>query len=613
MREIKYIILVFVLGIFVSCDDDYLTENNPNGTSIQNFWKNLDDTDIGLAAAYNSLLNEDILTLIDDSYRSDMGWPGWGRPIPSAKGASLSIYDKAYTNSFDFVEAKWNACYTGIFRANQVIGALNKLKNNGSILEESEEAWTIQMGQARFIRGLLHFYLHTIYNNGKIIINDRIPLTSDDLAPNISRADAVLELLANLNIPLSSSQEVITFFREDLKYAFDNLPAVYENPSQDLGRATKGAAATILGTSHLYQEEYTLAMNYFDDLINNGAYGYELVDDMSLMFTTKGEFNKESIFELNYNSTFNQDVSIWSDAVLSNQYARTTVDSRGAMLPVWIIDKYKNDPLDTSDPRNSYDNSNSSSGTSLRPLSLRASTMVAIVEDDITPYYVNATTAERIKLAWNGWGYGYYKKYTNHDIFEGGEKFNPDPRGERSSAKNVVLNRLAEVYLMQAECMIKTGDIPGALKQINTVRHRWALELLGPADNTWSSATFNEEIYTSESLMEQLMYVEKPLELSFEGNSTRWTDLRRWGVLKENFKRLSESTYYAVNYTYKKLNGTTASKASSSILSENPGSGNGRRIINYEYDDAYNNYNSDLHDYLPIPASEVMRNSSINQ
>jgi len=31
------------------------------------------------------------------------------------------------------------------------------------------------MGQARFFRGVSHFYLHSLYNNGEIVIRDEIP------------------------------------------------------------------------------------------------------------------------------------------------------------------------------------------------------------------------------------------------------------------------------------------------------------------------------------------------------------------------------------------------------------------------------------------------------
>ncbi|OEK07663.1 hypothetical protein A8C32_16930 [Flavivirga aquatica] len=611
MKNLKFLFIVLFIGSMTSCDDDYLTETNPSASPVAGYWNSLQRTDIGLAAAYNALLHKNILTINEEAWRSDMGWPGFGRPVPSSKGVELFIYNKAYSSSDGFIEGKWNACYTGIFRANQVIGALEILKENflEGEFEAQEEEWTLQMAQARFIRGLLHFYLHTIYNKGSVIINDRLPITREDLELPFTPQEAVIELLKDLNQPLSSSQEVLNFFRADLTYAFNNLPAQYKNPSIDKGRATKGAAATILGTSHLYEEEYSQAMTFFDDIINNPEYGYELVNDMNLMFTTEGEFNKESILELNYTSDFNQDLSIWANNVLTNQYAVETVNNKGPLLPAWIIDAYKTEALDPSDERNFYNDP--VNGRSIRNLPLRAAAMVAIVEDDLSTYYLDGTTPQKVRIGWNGWGFGVYKKYTNHDIYRS-EDANPDPRGNRASAKNVVINRLAEVYLMQAECFIKTGDVPAALRLINAIRKRWGLELLGPLDSMWPDATYNLENYTADALMEHLMYLEKPLELSLEGNSIRWTDLRRWGVIKENFQRLSDKTFYAINYTFRKLDGTTANKNSSSIHNTLPSPAPGLRVVDYEYDDTNANYNPELHDYLPIPLGEILRNSNIN-
>ena len=46
------------------------------------------------------------------------------------------------------------------------------------------------------------------------------------------------------------------------------------------------------------------------------------------------------------------------------------------------------------------------------------------------------------------------------------------------SGKNITVNRLSDVYLMYAECLLETtNDITTALEYINKVRERWALPL----------------------------------------------------------------------------------------------------------------------------------------
>ena len=54
------------------------------------------------------------------------------------------------------------------------------------------------------------------------------------------------------------------FFRADLEYAYANLPAQMELKT----RADAGAAATILGTSYLYEGKPLIAKVYFNDIIN---------------------------------------------------------------------------------------------------------------------------------------------------------------------------------------------------------------------------------------------------------------------------------------------------------------------------------------------------------
>ena len=53
-------------------------------------------------------------------------------------------------------------------------------------------------------------------------------------------------------------------------------------------------------------------------------------------------------------------------------------------------------------------------------------------------------------------------------------------------------------------------------------------------------------IMNSESLMEQIMWVERPLELMFEGHDTRWEDLTRWGKVQEQYDRLASKRYVLI-------------------------------------------------------------------
>ena len=583
MKYIFKSILVFALILSTqSCKKDYLEELNPNGISSDIYWSNLDEVESSLTSVYAAMLHTYIYNISAEASRSDMGFP---RNRSNPAGFGVPFYQKTFNNGDSRIKLKWEGSYQAIFRANQVIEALENLQGEAGI---DQERWTVQMGQARFFRGLVHFYLHAAFNNGEIIIRDKVPSTNEEF-----------------NKGLSTSDEVVNFFRADLQYAYENLPAQYDSPA-DKGRVTSGAAATILGTSHLYQGEYDKAIPVLTDVIENSDYGYELVRDMSLLFTSAGEFNKESIFEINYSVDVQLEETQWDEESFNTRLARYTApNNRGGggnehFFPTaWITHAYANEPIDTLDSRNFVDDG--MGGTRKRNVSLRASAMIAVAQDVDTEYYLSPSYPELCAVA--SGSFAWYKKYTNHDIAEREHDTGLTPW---KSGKNMTLNRLAEVYLMRAECKIQTGDIDGAIDDMNAVRERWALQLLGPSDG--SNHAFDEVVYDAQSLMEHLMNIERPLELSVEGHSLRTTDLRRWGIAKQRFQELSMLEFHTENYNFIDSNGSAAT-CNGSLVVEGVGSGNNDVI---EFELAAQNYIEELHDYLPIPLSEIQNNSSIN-
>jgi hypothetical protein len=145
---------------------------------------------------------------------------------------------------------------------------------------------------------------------------------------------------------------------------------------------------------------------------------------------------------------------------------------------------------------------------------------------------------------------------------------------------------------MYAECLIKTGNIGGALDAINTVRKRWALQLIGPAEG--SGHDYNGINYNAETLRDHLIYVEKPLEMSIEGHSIRWIDMRRWGIIEERFNELSEEEYYVEDYQYVDQDGNTATNPLSHLVKgEKPESSNS--IVIEDYEQAAQNYKPEVH------------------
>jgi len=607
-RNILFSTIVALMGLFIttSCVDDMLEQSNPNGINKEDYFTNLDESETALNALYGTMRNHWIVSAKAESFRADIAHPG---RRSGNVNATEENYNQTFINTSTDLDKKWAAYYEGIFRANQLIEGLNKMRKN---LDASNEEllirWEEQMGQARFFRGLYHFYAHSLYNGGKILIRDTVPVR-----------------LTDFDTPLSESEDVISFFRSDLEYAFEKLPLTFD----ESGKVTKGTAATILGTSHLYEQEYELAKGYFDKVINE--YGYELEYDMAKIFTDAGEFNSESIMEVAFSSEFLPELSQWDESSFHNRWAREFAPwkykgSTTIVPSAWLSWEYTNEPLDPKDERNLAKDYDGDGNPDLRGVSLRASAMVALAPDFEREYYlypapVYGNMFQNLTPA-------FWKKYTNHDITD---NENTVMGTNWKSPCNIVMNRLSDVMLMQAECLLLgDGDVDGALKLINDVRRRWGLVLLGTeAQSDKYNAvdhTFDDVAYDVASLMQHLMYKERPLELSAEGHSIRAIDMRRWQevpelnfTIKGRFEFLNSDLYHLVTYTFPepipnvdKPGKTVSSRAACHIQkgAANDSENETAVAMPNEFGNAANFFTDDKA-YLPIPLSEIQNNQAL--
>ncbi|ANQ52391.1 RagB/SusD family nutrient uptake outer membrane protein [Flammeovirga sp. MY04] len=597
---LKCILFLVIPLIAISCNN-YLTEINPNETTKADFYQNLDDSESGLTAVYASMMNHYIWNFGEEACRSDLGYPGMDRPTPTSR--YLAFYQHTYTETTNEINKKWDALYAAIFRSNQVIHGLQS-----EPMEDyrEDEKWMLQMAQARFFRGLYHFYAHQAFNNGKVIIRD-------------SWTDA-----NDMYKKASEPAEVLAFIREDFRFAYDHLPAIFNNATGYVaeGRVTKGTAAMLLANSYMFDfvngTNYDSAAYYYEDVIYNNEYGYKLETDMEKMFTTAGDFNSESILEIAYSNEVRPDLGDWDEVNGQNRWAAVfspqIYGGQRQTIPVgWITYAYRLDPVDPLDARNNveYDGDNFD-----RMISMRASAMMALPQDDLTPYYKQPSVSEADPYRAGGARspeFGYFKHFSNYDVLDSERSL---PMGLNRSPKNVIVNRLSEAYLNLAECKIQQGMIQDALNLINTVRDRWGVVLLGTSQGL--SKTYDGKSYDATSLMDHLMYVEKPLELSVEGYMTRWIDLRRWNVIRKNYERISSQNYWVIHFKDARTNSKKILWNSEII----PGGDThpmpekehtarpNYKIVDGEL--ALMNYIPSLHDFYPIPTSETSTNPEVN-
>ncbi|WP_193315964.1 RagB/SusD family nutrient uptake outer membrane protein [Flavicella marina] len=546
------VLLVFGLS---SCSDDFLEQVNPNSLTNESFWKNNNDLNSGLNSVYSALSNTNILGIKFEPLRTDIGVDLNFR----RNGVLNPMYAQTFNLTNKDLSNKWNALYLGVFRANQVIGNYEEIKE-GLTADQKVTALLI-VAQARALRGYFYYVLNASYNNGNVMLLDFIP-----------------ETFADLQQSPQSSQVVKDFYREDLRFGLAHLPKDYQ-AWQDinegsLGRVTAGFCEALLGKSYILDNDFSNAKIYLKNVIDN--YSYSLMPDLADCFTGISEFNSESIFEINY--TTNIDLLLTGEQALSQDI--THFIGGGQIQPsTWLNLQYRNEKPDPSDPANIridapiYDAAGEVIGTEDRPYkySHRMGNSMAHVDDmehlhygvtpaELGPDGQNAPTMERTYPA-------LFKKFTHWNTIGGGLGEPSDAENQNKSGINLPIMRLADVYLMYSECMLEEGNLSEALRYINRVRKRSHLILLGKA--TDPGAEFNnltttymddihlgsgnvvEEVNTT-NLMEHLRFVERPLELALEGN--RSYHLRRWGVYKQQLQKLAGIVYDSWTYP-KNLNG----------------------------------------------------------
>jgi len=272
-----------------------------------------------------------------------------------------------------------------------------------------------------------------------------------------------------------------------------NLPESYGN--EDLGRATSGAARSLLGKVYLYQGKYQQARDILGQVINSGVYALE--DDFINIFPKSNENNGESIFEVQFQSGFGAafdqpnrggpNEASW----MNNWFSPNRVGFRNAVPGRQTIEFFDQFPEEDAIRR---------TGTFARPGDVWGSwNPIAADPVDAGQWRARALAFPDDTLPFLG-----IRKYA------GGPE---DPDSFNQNANNYRAIRLADVLLMFAEAENEVnGPTPAAYDAVNRVRTRAGVD---PFPAGLSSADFFDRLRT-----------ERRLELTFE--YSLYFDLVRW-------------------------------------------------------------------------------------
>nr|WP_121272387.1 RagB/SusD family nutrient uptake outer membrane protein [Pedobacter schmidteae] len=509
MKKLIYIIVVFcTLTIWSGCKKGFLDSYPKNSLSAGTFYKTEADFTNAVNGIYDAMQADRELSFFP---MTDIATPfaGFGEN-------RFGQYDNGLfgiNSGWIMGQTIWAAWYKVVFRANVVLDRID-----GEGITMTAKAHDRLKGEALFLRSIAYFYLTYLYGGVPLILKE--------------------QKYEELLVPRNGKSEVVARLIADLKTAEQLLPSVteYRNTKPLLGRASKGAAKSLLGKIYVYEKKWPEAEAKLNEVINIDK-DYDLEPKFLDLFWPSTENGKESIFEIQYLGGVKEGNSYVRFAA-PNTLSQISTAGFGYVTPTETY----TDLFETVNgyPVNSTFVSRVATGSAYRYTFTRQCTDPAF--NPAQPY------ANRDpRLAWTVWyentpyiaefqsragqtGVKYLQEYAN----ENGHNTVKYIIGKLDltagdSPGNMILIRYADVLLLYAETLIELNRTADAAVYINKVRQRPSVMM--PTLQTLQTVR-GENIITDQTKMRKFLHEERYRELAFEWGHM-YMDQVRWDVFAD--------------------------------------------------------------------------------
>lgn len=410
-------------------------------------------------------------------------------------GKFLDAQRHSITPGNDLVGSSWNEVTKNISRAISAIEVLTPLANKG----DTEAAGALY--EMRALRAYLNML--TLESWGLVFAKE----SSDELSVILREEDA------------------IAYIQDELLSVVDLI-----NTSRGPGRLTQAAVWGFLarlhlnaavyrdpyGTPNFTQEDMNKVIEYTNNIINSGQ--FQLSPEYFDLFNDDNNSNKELIFALDQRGVLSEEHSRWAYwSIAGSMFPRPEFPSAdGTDGPAITSDFYQTwvDAYGDVDPaiadarfyqKNTYVPESIQDLTGLSPLNDEEN-YYCIAPNDFEMdrgilrgvqwgprkgadgKFITCDGGVRIYPVRQTKGNGPDRDvgYVNHtlqvDFTNEGRLHNTgyrvskyqfsrtSPNGNNFSSVDLVIMRLAEIYLMRAEAKLRNGDTSGALQDVNTLR-----------------------------------------------------------------------------------------------------------------------------------------------
>ncbi|MEX2593093.1 MAG: RagB/SusD family nutrient uptake outer membrane protein [Anditalea sp.] len=420
MKKLIYILITVPL-LLTSCSESFLDLVPESSITTGNFYKTEAQFDQALVGAYAAIRGAKGSTAAwtMGEMRSDNTHLEFN--ITNRGGGYV---EREYTDFFldnnqsNLVASKYNSCYIGIGRANEILGFIP----DAALSQQAADNIT---GQAKFLRALFYFDLVRYFGGVPLYLN------------SVKGVD-------DAYIQRSPVDEVYQAIEMDLQEAIQKLP---ETDFPQNGRATQGAARMLLADVYLTRKNYSMAESELRNLLE---IGYDLLPDYASVFSLSNKNSVESIFEIQYQQG-NQGqhsefvyvfLPLAADVSMLTGITSTNHQGGGWNMPTWeLINSYE-----TGDQR------------------LPASIAVAEGTGNIGNMFIEAVKSPINYTTPPGKrSYPYIKKYLHsHSL-------------QQNTDDNFPIYRYSEALLSLAEVLNEQGKATEALTYLNPVRIRAGL------------------------------------------------------------------------------------------------------------------------------------------
>lgn len=449
------IILTWLLGVVLTgCQKDFLNVIPETALSSTIFFTKEADFQQAVNGAYvplRPIVNDRIWILTE--LHSDNTYYArnilFGAVDPTENIADFAVPKANGVTANDNVLQQYRLDYQIIARTNQVLSQIDAVEFGAASKSNLK-------GQAMFLRAYAYFELVRLFG--------KVPL---HLTPVTGRADAAL--------PLATTEEL---YAQIIKDATEASKLLLPRGKQEAGRATSGAAKTLLANVYIEQKKWAEAEVLMRDVVTND--GYMLMPDYNNAFstTTGNKNNSESVFEVQF---------LEGAAGYNGNYIYQ-------VLPTPITAAELAPITGTSNPQGL-----SGEGENVPTPDIIAAYEAGDKRQDISIGYVTLSQSLREDKK-----YPYIKKFAKpHSL-------------HNNTGNNWPVYRYSEVLLFLAEALTEQGKAAEAATYLNQVRARAGLAATTAA---------------SQAAMRAAVYQERRVELAFENK--RWYDLVRTGRVVE--------------------------------------------------------------------------------